>query len=297
MNVNYEYYKIFYYVAKYQNFTKAARALNNSQPNVTRAMNNLEQEINCTLFVRTNRGVFLTPEGEKLYQRVAVAMTQLQLAEEEMEERASLEYGSISIGVSEIALNIFLLEKLKKFHMTYPGVRLKIRNYLTPQALRAVREGEIDFAIVTSPVIVETPLKQIAVKEFQEILVGGSSFSALAEQKLSFADMSDRPMICLGKNTATYHFYEELFLHWGISIKPEIEAATADQVLALAKNELGLAFLPEEMAQEAIHQGQLISVPIKETIPKRSVCMVYDEKRPTGAAAQKLKRMLVRDLS
>ena len=42
MNVNFEYYKIFYYVAKYQNFTKAARALNNSQPNITRAMNCLE---------------------------------------------------------------------------------------------------------------------------------------------------------------------------------------------------------------------------------------------------------------
>ena len=39
MNVNFEYYKIFYYVAKYKNFTKAAHALNNSQPNVTRAMN------------------------------------------------------------------------------------------------------------------------------------------------------------------------------------------------------------------------------------------------------------------
>ena len=63
MNVNFEYYKIFYYVAKYQNFTRAAHALGNSQPNVTRAMNCLEQETHCTLFIRTNRGVQLTPEG------------------------------------------------------------------------------------------------------------------------------------------------------------------------------------------------------------------------------------------
>ena len=45
MNVNFEYYKIFYYVAKYRNFTKAAQALENSQPNITRAMNCLEQQI------------------------------------------------------------------------------------------------------------------------------------------------------------------------------------------------------------------------------------------------------------
>ena len=43
MNVNFEYYKIFYYVAKYGSFTKAARALGSTQPNVTRAMNCLEQ--------------------------------------------------------------------------------------------------------------------------------------------------------------------------------------------------------------------------------------------------------------
>lgn len=49
MDINFEYYKIFYYVAKYCNFTKAARALGNSQPNVTRAMNNLEQQINSIL--------------------------------------------------------------------------------------------------------------------------------------------------------------------------------------------------------------------------------------------------------
>ena len=42
MNVNFEYYKIFYYVARYHNFTKAAKVLGNSQPNVTRAMNCLE---------------------------------------------------------------------------------------------------------------------------------------------------------------------------------------------------------------------------------------------------------------
>ena len=74
MNINLEYYRIFYYVAKYQNFTRAARALGNGQPNITRAINLLEQEIRCTLFIRTNRGVRLTPEGERLYVRVAAAM-------------------------------------------------------------------------------------------------------------------------------------------------------------------------------------------------------------------------------
>ena len=84
MNVNFEYYRIFYYVAKYHNFTKAAHTLGSSQPNVTRAMNCLEQQINTTLFVRTNRGIQLTPEGEKLYTHISAAMSQIFAAEEEL---------------------------------------------------------------------------------------------------------------------------------------------------------------------------------------------------------------------
>ena len=124
MNVNFEYYKIFFYVAKYHNFTKAAHVLGNSQPNVTRAMNCLEQQINTLLFVRTNRGVELTPEGEKLYIRVSAAMAQIFEAEEELSDSMSLSHGSISIGASETALNIFLLDKLKSFHMMYQGIRI-----------------------------------------------------------------------------------------------------------------------------------------------------------------------------
>ena len=62
MAVPYDYYRIFYYVARCGSFTKAAEILENNQPNITRCMNNLEQSLGCKLFVRTNHGITLTPE-------------------------------------------------------------------------------------------------------------------------------------------------------------------------------------------------------------------------------------------
>ena len=70
MYVDWEYYKIFYYVAKYQNFTKAARVLGNNQPNITHSMNRLESQLNCVLFIRSNRGVTL--RGEMLCQQLCL---------------------------------------------------------------------------------------------------------------------------------------------------------------------------------------------------------------------------------
>ena len=86
----YDYYRIFYHVAQQHSFTKAAEVLHNNQPNITRCMNNLETELGCHLFVRSNRGVSLTPEGQKLFNHVAIAFEQLELGETELKRDQSL---------------------------------------------------------------------------------------------------------------------------------------------------------------------------------------------------------------
>ena len=121
-------------------------------------MNCLEQQLHNTLFIRTNRGIQLTPEGELLYTHVSVAMAQLFIAEEELSDSASLTHGSVTIGATETALNIFLLCKLKAFRTAYPGIRLKIYNYSSPQAIAAVKSGKIDFAVLSTPIPAEPPL-------------------------------------------------------------------------------------------------------------------------------------------
>lgn len=151
MAITYDYYRIFYYVAQYHSFTQAAEALNNNQPNVTRCMNNLEQELGCKLFVRSHRGVVLTPEGERLYVRVAVAFEQLQLGEEELHRDCGLVSGTLSISASGTALHLALLDKLSAFHTLYPGVRLRIINESTPCAVASLLRSQSNCAVVTSP--------------------------------------------------------------------------------------------------------------------------------------------------
>ncbi|MFR8492417.1 MAG: LysR family transcriptional regulator substrate-binding protein [Mediterraneibacter gnavus] len=86
----------------------------------------------------------------------------------------------------------------------------------------------------------------------------------------------------------TWNFYHKLFLSHGLGLIPDTEAATTDQILPLVKAELGLAFLPEPMAKEALQQREIVQIHLQETIPERQICMVYDRKRPLSAAAQNL---------
>ena len=148
MEVTYDYYRIFYYAAKYKSFSQAATILMSNQPNVTR------------LFIRSNRGAELTPEGERLYSHVAIAYDHLHAAELELENEKKLEQGTVTIGVSEIALHLLLLPVLGEFRRKYPKIRLRISSYTAPQAIQTVRNGLSDFAVASTPAEVKKPLKK-----------------------------------------------------------------------------------------------------------------------------------------
>lgn len=152
MLVNYEYYKIFYYVAKYQNFTRAAVELDNNQPNISRSVKNLENTLGCVLFSRTSRGVKLTPEGETLYSHIVPAILQIEAGEKELLMQKELKSGIVSIGTTETALSEVLLPVLDTFHKKFPDIRIRINNSTTPAAMNALKSGSVDFAVVTSPV-------------------------------------------------------------------------------------------------------------------------------------------------
>ena len=199
------------------------------------------------------------------------------------------------VGASETALNIYLLKKLKRFHMEYPGIRIKIYNHSTPQAVQSVKSGEIDFAVVTTPTTACEPLKEIKLQSFREILVGCETFTALGSQELSLGEVLNYPFICLGRETMTYQFYYQFFMAHGLEMKLDTEAATTDQILPLVKSELGLAFIPEPMAQQSIKMHEIVRICLNEEIPERNICMVYDAKRPMSMAAKRLKKILLEE--
>ena len=120
MYISYEYYRIFYHVARCGNLTKAAEALQNSQPNLTRAIRNLEAEIGCPLFSRTNRGMILTPEGEGLYRHIKIACTEIEAGEAAVTQSRTLERGNVFLAASEGALRCLLLPVLKRYQEKYP---------------------------------------------------------------------------------------------------------------------------------------------------------------------------------
>lgn len=295
MNISYDYYRVFYYVAKYRSFTGAARALMNNQPNITRMMKKLEDELGCTLFIRQRHGVSLTPEGKKLYAHVAVAFEHILSGEQEIMRDKSLQSGIVTIAASEIALHCILLPILKKYRKAYPGVRIRILNYSTPQAIDILKKGLTDFAIITEPFDAPAGISLKVLRNIQEVPVCSSAVSLSTGTLLTDGQLNKYPLIGLGEGTSSFTFYSDYFNRLGLSFSPDVEAATADQILPMIKSDLGIGFVPTDFLEKE-DMEHLIILDMEPPVPKRNICMLKQKGTLFSIAAAELEKLIVENV-
>ena len=293
MHINLDSYRVFYYVAQYRSFTKAAEMLYSNQPNVTRTIKNLEQTLGCTLFNRTSRNVQLTPEGEALFSHIAPAMQQIKNGEEAVLLHSKFQGGTISIGVSEIALHQVLLPVLESFRQEYPGIRLRIFNSNSQQAVSALKNRLVDFSLVTLPVEESGTFLRTDVSTFQEVPVCGKAYQSLADQPSTWEHLATLPIISLCKGTSTHQLYTDWFRAHGLTFSPDIEAATADQILPMVRANLGIGFIPEQAANEAAADGSITILQVEERPPERTISLLKRKDMPLSIVAAELERMLL----
>ena len=108
MDINYELYKVFYYVADTLSFSEASKKLFISQSAVSQSIKTLEKKMNQTLFIRNTKKVQLTPEGEILLRHIEPAINLINRGESQLLE-ASSTGGQIRIGASDTICRYFLV--------------------------------------------------------------------------------------------------------------------------------------------------------------------------------------------
>lgn len=288
MNANLEYYKVFYHVAGCGNLTQAAERLCISQPAVSQALKQLEKNLGGKLFLRTAKGVKLTPEGEVLYAHVKMGYEAIEKGEEKFRKLLDIDTGDIKIGASDMTLQFYLLPFLEKFHDRYPNIKVNVANAPTPEALRQLQEGRTDFAIVSMPFETKENMRIIPVRKIETIFVAGRDFSYLAEKVNKLTALSEIPLICLEKNTSTRKAIDVFLDSQGVNIEPEFELATSDMIVQFAVRNLGVGCVVKDFAEKFIESGELKQVNFDKNIPDRDICIVTDSKNPMSAAGKKL---------
>lgn len=286
MTISFDSYRVFYYVAHYQNITLAARTMYLTQPTVSHYILNLEKELNCKLFIRSKKGMQLTPEGELLYRHISKAYAEIFRGEKELKDYLSMGGGLVKIGASETTLRNYLIPILGRFKEKYPNIQLRITNTTYQLVEAALKSGTMDLAVMTTP-FPDTGLSVKTVTNFSMAVIAGPGFSELAGHPLSFRELSRYPLICLEPGTSGRYYLEMLFASHGIHLHPDIELSSADLITPMAKQNMGIGFVPRIFAEHSLMEDKVVELTPAQPLPARSVCVLKDPDLQLSLACQR----------
>ncbi|MEN1966703.1 LysR family transcriptional regulator [Lentibacillus sp. N15] len=284
-------YKIFAVVARKQNFSKAAKELYLTQPAVSQAIRQLENELDTRLFNRTAKGVNLTNEGRHLFEYVHSALQMLDAGEQEILAFKHLTAGELKIGVSDTISRYFLLPYLEVFHNNYPNITFKIVNGTTAETISMLKSGTVDVAFCNFPVE-DTTLEMKPFLEVQDIFVYGEKFKQRLSNPIHLSELVNLPLIFLERKSNSRVYVEDYLLSKGIRIAPEFELGSHDLLLEFTKINLGVACVTKEFSLGYLNQGLVHEVQMVEEIPKRSIGVCYLKRVPLSPASTKFMEII-----
>lgn len=140
--------RCFVAVAEELHFGRAAERLHLSQPPVSLAIKELEQELGVRLFERTSRRIAMTRAGEDALRDARAVLTAADTMRKRAKEAAQGLMGSLSLGFISLPAYSFLPTMLRAFTEDYPRVRVSLQEGTTDQILHDVESGALDIGLV-----------------------------------------------------------------------------------------------------------------------------------------------------
>ena len=277
MDINYELYKVFYYVASSLSFSEASKRLFISQSAVSQSIKVLEKKMKRKLFIRSTKKVQLTPEGEILLKHIEPAMNLIRRGEMQLLEADSLNGGQLRIGASDTICRYYLVPYLNQFHKEFPNVHIKVINQTSIKCVELLQNGQADFIVVNYPNPVLANGNQVKiVKEFMDVFVAGKKYQELRQKEMALEELQRYPILMLDKKSTTSEYLHMVFQRYQLDLVPEIEISSNDLLLDLAKIGLGIAFVPDYCLKK--EETELFTLQIKEKLTKRKLVAAYNER-------------------
>lgn len=300
MSVNFDYYKTFYYVATYGSMGKAAQHLYLTPPSVTKAIKALEEQLSCLLFIRSAKGVLLTPEGEVLFEKVKPAVNLLMLGEQEIEMLYSLEKGSVSIGITEFVADHFLIPTvLKPLHERYPNLKIKLVHTSSIAIEEELRSRELDFAVLPYNRKSHHTLEAISIYSYSIIPIVGKEYAFLVKDRIPFKTLAQYPLILTpyvasNRPHLVGSYLKSLYEEIGIKFEPHLVVPSITMQLRAVEQGLGFSFVPSLYAKEGIDNGSLFLVNLTDAdYITLSTCILKASEIPLSRAAQELVKIIL----
>lgn len=284
--------KYFQAAAEECNFTRASRRLNISQPALSKAIGNLEDELQVKLFVRDGNKISLSPYGQSFLEEVNTAILHLDAGVRNTRIQAGLDYGHIAIAFSGA---ITLTKPIEYFLIEHPNVYFHELPTSTLQMEDLLLNGTIDFGITYDPIdnpkIVWRPIYQ----DRMSVLLPPNH--RLSHRKSIRLEELDGERVLQGDNFGKLSFVRDFY--YGSVFSPKIVYEGTDKAMVgrLVSAGVGIAFAPLSVSlslhshEKFPHEDgaeELVYVPLVDNFWHRSIGVVHLRDHYVSQAAQTL---------
>ena len=291
MDINYELYKVFYYVATSLSFSEASKKLFISQSAVSQSIKTLEKKLGQTLFIRSTKKVQLTAAGALLLKHIEPAMNLIARGESQLLDSGTLGLGQLHIGASDTICRYLLVPYLKQFHQRFPNVPIKVTNATSIQCVELLEQRKVDLIVTNFPNShLNHSYRQKTICNFSDVFVANPNYFKLRKQEIAFSELNKYPIMMLDRNSTTSEFLHHMFQREQLDLVPEIELSSNDLLIDLARIGLGIAFVPDFCIPE--NDKDLFIVKLTEKMPARQMIVAYNESLPVSQASKQFMDMM-----
>lgn len=250
----------FMVVARERSFTRAAAQLGVSQSALSHAMRNLEARLEMRLLTRTTRSVAPTEVGEQLFMRLSPHLLEIEQELTAVRDMRDKPAGNIRITAGEHAMSAVLWPILKPFMAQYPDIHIEVT---VDNGLTDIVDGRFDAGVRLGEQVAKDMIAVRIAPDMRMVVVGSPAY--LSQHGVPEMPEQLQHHRCINMRLPTLGgLYAWEFERDGREMRVRVEGQltlnSLPQRLDAAEAGLGLAYVPEDSALQAIADGRLVRV-------------------------------------
>lgn len=266
----------------------AAGVLGKSQPALTKALRQAEDDLGVSLFQRSSRGVLLTEMGERVLSRARTISSEMARLDDEVAQLRGQQVGALHVCLSPLAAVQIMPQALTLFRRTHQNIEVRLSSGLYPGALKPLREGKADLVIGPAPP--PGMMREIAVEPLIETPIGiiTSAKSPYARAR-SLAQLTDAQWIMIGAPMGPGDIFRKPFVDHGL---PPPRAMTTSEsyfgAMSLVENLGAVCTFPLRLLDETKKGWRITAIPIRERIEPLQISLMLRAGHPLTPAGEAL---------
>jgi len=239
--------RLFVNIAETTSLTRGAQRSNISLPSASTRIKNFEDGLGLRLLNRTGHGITLTAAGQTFLHHARMVLQQLEQLDGDLQEHVRGVKGHVRIFANPAAITEFLPLALPGFLAAHPDISVDLRERLSPETVRAVKEGRVDIGIVTGDACTDG-LSLMPYYKSRLVLATSRNHPLATQKSISFEDTLDYEYVGLSETSSIHKFLDQTANRANKSMRIRIHVANVEAVCRMIEANVGIGILPEYFA-------------------------------------------------